>query len=198
MSEAKKIEGRVRLLNVRLAFPQLFQAKAVNDGDKPAFSASLLIKPDDPQVKTIVGAIEDAALRKWSTKATPMLNQLKATDKVCLHNGDLKSQYAGFEGMLYVSARNGTKPLVLDRDRTKIVSEALGRPYGGCYVNCDVDIYAQDNKYGKRINATLVAVQFSKDGDAFAGGAPADPESFDDLGDTGEGAVEGDSAAALW
>ena len=30
-----------------------------------------------------------------------------------------------------------------------------------------IDLWAQDNKYGKRINASLTHVQFVKDGDQF-------------------------------
>jgi len=67
------------------------------------------------------------------------------------------------------------------------LTEKDGRPYGGCYVNVSLDIWVQDPKgekakNGKRINATLRGIQFMADGDAFAGGAPADPEEFDDLG----------------
>lgn len=33
-----------------------------------------------------------------------------------------------------------------------------------------VEFWAQDNNYGKRVNATLLGVQFVRDGAAFAGG----------------------------
>jgi hypothetical protein len=44
-----------------------------------------------------------------------------------------------------------------------------------------VEIWAQDNNYGKRINASLKGVQFVRDGDAFAGGGAASPDEFEDL-----------------
>ena len=52
---------KLMLKNVRLAFPSLFEAKTVNGEGKPAFSASFLINPKDPQVKTIQQAIEAVA-----------------------------------------------------------------------------------------------------------------------------------------
>ncbi len=72
------------------------------------------------------------------------------------------------------------RPTVIDRDRTALI-QADGRPYAGCYVNAVVDIWAQDNNFGKRINASLSGVQFLRDGDAFAGGGVAAPDDFDDI-----------------
>jgi hypothetical protein len=171
---------KLKLSDIRLAFPQLWEAKTVNGEGKPAFSASLLIETTDPQVKEINKAIEAVAKEKWGGKADAILKQLRAQDKVCLHDGDLKSTYDGFGGMLYISARNATRPGVFDKDRTPL-AEADGRPYAGCYVNAVLDLWAQDNNYGKRINASLSGVQFFSDGDAFAGGGAASEEDFDDL-----------------
>lgn len=173
---------KVKLQNVRLAFPVLFEAKTVNGEGKPAFSASLLLAKNDPQVKVINAAIEEVAKQKWGAKADAILKQARGQDKLALHDGDLKSQYAGFEGMFYVSARNAVRPLVIDRDKSPL-SEADGKPYAGCYVNVSLELWAQDNNYGKRVNASLSGVQFSKDGDAFAGGGAADESDFDDLAD---------------
>ena len=44
-----------------------------------------------------------------------------------------------------------------------------------------IDIWAQDNNFGKRVNASLGGVQFLRDGDAFAGGGVAAPDDFDDI-----------------
>ncbi|QII84199.1 DUF2815 family protein [Bordetella hinzii] len=171
---------QIKLTNVRLAFPALFEAKTVNGEGKPAFSASFLIDPKDPQVKTIKEAIEAVAKEKWTSKAADVLRGLEKQDKTCLHDGDLKDKYDGFAGNLYISARSNTRPTVLDRDKSPLV-EADGKPYAGCYVNVSLDIWPQDNNYGKRINASLRGVQFYKDGDAFAGGGAADVDEFDDI-----------------
>jgi len=171
---------QIKLNNVRLAFPALFEAKTVNGEGKPAFSASFLIDPADPQIQTIEAAIKTVAKEKWADKADALLKSLEKQDKTCLHDGDVKSNYDGFPGNMFVSARSNTRPTVLDRDKSPLV-EADGKPYGGCYVNVSLDIWAQDNNYGKRINASLRGVQFFKDGDAFAGGGAADVDEFDDI-----------------
>ena len=171
---------KLKLNNVRLAFPQLFEAKTVNGEGKPAFSANFLIAADDPQIAAINAAIEEVARAKWGAKAEAILKQMRAQDKTALHNGDLKSNYEGFDGNYYISARSTTRPLVIDRDKTPL-AEADGKPYAGCYVNASVELWAQDNNYGKRINASLRGVQFLRDGDAFAGGGAASEDEFDDM-----------------
>lgn len=172
---------KLKLSNVRLAFPVLHDAKTVNGEGDPAFSASFLIDPADPQVKQINAAIDQIAKDKWGAKADAILKQMRATDKVCLHDGDLKSNYDGFPGNLYISARSKTRPLVIDTDKTPLV-QADGKPYAGCYVNASIELWPQDNNYGKRVNAILRGVQFLRDGDAFAGGGAASADEFDDLG----------------
>ncbi|MFU2088177.1 DUF2815 family protein [Bordetella bronchiseptica] len=180
---------KLKLNNVRLAFPVLFEAKTVNGEGKPAFSASFLIDPSDAQVKALNQAIEQVAKEKWGAKADAVLKQMRAQDKVCLHDGDLKANYDGFPGNQYVSARSATRPLVIDKDRSPL-AEADGKPYAGCYVNASIELWAQDNNYGKRVNAGLRGVQFLRDGDAFAGGGAASEDEFDDI-------TEGAAAADL-
>jgi hypothetical protein len=171
---------KIKLTNVRLAFPQLFEAKTVNGEGKPAFSAAFILDPADPQVKAINAAIEQVAKDKWGVKADTMLTAMRKGDKVALHDGDLKATYEGYAGNVYISSRSATRPLVINTDKSPL-TEADGKPYAGCYVNASVELWAQDNNYGKRINASLGGVQFSKDGDAFAGGGAASQDEFDDI-----------------
>ena len=130
----------------------------------------------------INAAIDQVAKDKWGAKADAVLKQMRATDKVALHSGDTKSQYDGYEGNMFVASRTATRPLVIDRDKSQLTAED-GKPYSGCYVNASVELWAQDNAYGKRVNAQLGGVQFFADGDAFAGGgSSADADDFDDIG----------------
>ena len=171
---------KIKLTNVRLAFPTLWEAKTVNGEGKPAFSACFLIDPADMQVKAINAAIDKVGAEKWGAKATAIVAAARKADKVCLHDGDLKATYDGFAGNLYVSARNPLRPTVLNADKAPLV-EQDGKPYAGCYVNAIVELWAQDNNFGKRVNATLMGVQFVRDGDAFAGGGVASDDDFDDV-----------------
>jgi len=172
---------KITLKNVRLAFAQnLFEAGTVAGEGKPAFSSTFLLSPEDPQVKAINATIESVATEKWGAKSKDILKQMRAQDKTCLHNGDTKATYAGFPGNMFVPARNPLRPTVVDRDKTPLVASD-GKPYSGSYVNAVLELWAQDNKYGKRINATLMGVQFYADGEAFSGGGVASDDDFDDV-----------------
>lgn len=171
----------ILLKNVRLAFPQLFEAKTVNGEGEPAFSASFLMEPEHPAVAAINDAVEQIGKDKWGAKWAGIKKELGAKDKLPLHDGDLKSRYSGFEGMMYVSARSKARQPVIDRDKSPL-SASDGKPYAGCYVNAKITLWAQDNNYGKRINASLGAVQFFKNGEAFAGGGVSSTDDFEDLG----------------
>jgi tripartite-type tricarboxylate transporter receptor subunit TctC len=51
--------------------------------------------------------------------------------------------------------------------KLEVLTEDDNKPFAGCYVNATIRLWAQDNQYGKRINAQLRAVQYVKDGAAF-------------------------------
>lgn len=172
--------GQITLTNVRLSFADLFKAKAVNDGE-PRFSANFLLdkSKDQAQIKRIGDEVRRLEAEKFKGKKIP-------ADKVCLRDGDEK-EYDGYAGMLFLSAANKKRPTVVDRDRTQLTAED-GKPYSGCYVNAVVRLWAQDNQFGKRINASLEVVQFVKDGEAF-GAPPVDLDAalpaLDDDADDG-------------
>ena len=90
---------------------------------------------------------------------------------------------AGFEGAYFCDA--AARPSPRDRPRPHRTERNVGRPYAGCFVNATVDIWPMANGSGLGIWAALTGVQFVKDGDAFTGGRPADPDEFDDLSDQG-------------
>lgn len=179
---------KVKLENVRLAFPVLFEAKSVNGEGDPAFSANFLFSPTHPAAQAMRDAIEAVGKDKFGQKWTSVQKEILAKDRQCLHDGDTKSDYAGYAGNLFVSSRNKARPTVIDRDKTPLTI-ADGRPYAGCYVNAIMEIWAQDNSYGKRINASLRGVQFVADGEAFAGGGSASEDEFDALNESAEGLV---------
>jgi hypothetical protein len=178
---------RLSISNARLAWPDLWKPKPGKDGGKAKYGANLIIDPKNPAVAELNAAFEAVAKEKWGTNAPAILNALRKQDKLALHDGDTKVEYDGFAGNLFVSARSDTRPTVIDRQRNP-VSESDGKIYSGCYVNANIELWAQDHKeFGKRINAQLRGVQFVRDGDAFAAGSAADAEEFADLGDQGDG-----------
>ena len=106
-----------------------------------------------------------------------------------MRDGDLED-WDGYADMLYVSANrrgaDGPPRIITNRKDAdnKWIPASPGEaacPYAGCYVNAIIRVWAMDNEHGKRINASLEAVQFLRDGEAFSGSAPVDvDEEFTD------------------
>lgn len=178
---------KIKIKNVRLAFSQnLFVPGTVNGEGEPAYSITSILGPNHPDLKVINAAIQQVGQEKWKDKWPAVKTELTKKDKLCLHDGDDKASYDGFPGNLFIPSRSKTRPKVRDSDGVTDVSASDGKVYAGCYVHVILDIWAQDNQFGKRVNATLLGVLFYKDGDAFSGGAAASDEDFEDLSDTGD------------
>ena len=157
----------------RLSFPQIWRPKsfaATQPGQAPSepkFSASVLIDKATGAAKIaeIRAAMKAVAEEKWGVGKVPK------NVKYCLHDGDEKSDMDGYgPSVMYVSSSSAKKIPVVDKDLTPL-DESSGKPYAGCTALLLVNLWAQDNQFGKRINAGLRAVQFIKDGEAFGEGA---------------------------
>lgn len=165
---------KIKLKNVRLSFPSLFN-KAEFNGDVGKFEATFLINKETQAV--MIAGIEE--------KIEEIIKENKVkvpNDKRCVKDGD-DVDYAGYNGCMSIKAANNKRPLVIDRDKTILVEDDA-KPYSGCYVNATVELWLQNNNFGKRVNCNLLAVQFVKDGEAFgAGGSSGSADDFDELED---------------
>lgn len=180
----------IRLKTKRLAFPALAVPDQIGDGE-PAYGGRLIIDPNDAELKLLEATIEEAAAGQWKDDAKAVLASLYEKDKVALHKTPYKNQagkvYAGFEGMYNLGMRSASKkprPSYFDKHGNALVEKAeIERVlYSGCYVHAQVDIWAQDNAWGRRINCTPLGLVFAADGDSFGGGAgPATAGDFSDL-----------------
>lgn len=203
--DKKEIVGEVLLRNVRLSFPSLFEPATMESDDgteRKFYKANFLIpkKGDEfNNVAKIKKASDEAKAKKWGSKPEDW-PKLKP-EKICLRDGDLED-WDGFAGMVYVSANSNIerKPQVITNRKDSAghwIKAEPGHercPYAGCYVNALIRLWAQDNKNGKRINASVEIVQFLRDGEAFGAGPvnPDDKFSDDMVGDDAELGGAGD------
>ena len=182
--------SEVFIKDVRISFPQLFEAKpfAGEADGVPYYGGSFLFSKDHPAYAQCQKAIIEVAKAKWKDKTLEVMKAIQEKDKTALHNGDSRT-YSGYAGNYFVQTSRGVddgRPTVVDRKGSPVTA-ADGLVYGGCYVNAKIQFWAQDNKFGKRVNATLLGVQFVRDGESFSGTPrAARPDEFEDLGDTGE------------
>lgn len=176
----------VKLASLRLAFPVLFEPKPVGNDGEPRFSAAFPIAPGSENAEKLEAAVQAVAKEKWKDKAAAILAELEGKGRVCYQKRPLSKDgevYDGFEGQHSLNASNKARPLVINSDKSPLTA-VDGKVYGGCYVHVAIDVWAQDNSWGKRINATLKTVRFFKDGDAFSGarsGTANDLDEFDSL-----------------
>lgn len=166
--------------DVRISFPNIFEPKASENGALQ-FSAAFLFAPDHKGIKGLDEIIDQVGKAKWGAKWDTVKKELKAGDRLLTHNGDSKASLAGYEGQIFFNAYNSVRPLVIDRDKSPLTKQD-GKPYSGCDVNVIIDVWAQENSYGKRINAQLQGVQFVRDNVAFSGGGTsADASDFEEI-----------------
>jgi len=168
--------AKIKVKNVRISFPSLFR-KAVFNGEETKFEGTFLL--DKNEDADVIAEMKDAI-------ADMLKNNLKGaklpSDKICLKDGD-DSGRDEYEGHYTIKASNAKRPIVIDRDKTPL-SEDDNRIYSGCRVNGIIELWAQNNQWGKRINANLLGVQFFKDDDPFGdGGVSASVSDFDAFGD---------------
>ena len=179
----------IMLKKVRIAFPELFVPKSVNGGEA-RFGATFAIEPNSENAKLIRAEIAKVAKAKWKENADRVLEEIERKDRMTFSERELTNSEGkivqGFADMYFLKAYNKTRPSVMDKDPRVALIPSDGKPYGGCYVNAVIDIWAQDGEFGKRINATLLGVQFSADGEAFGGGAPVSPDVFPDLSESSD------------
>jgi len=173
----------IMIKNARLSFPDIWTAKAFNEGQAPKFSCNLLLdkENDKAQIASFKKAIKEAALAGFN-------GELPAGLKICMNDGKEKS-YDGYENAMFISCASRLRPQIIDRDRTPLVEED-GRPYAGCYVNAAISFWIQDNKWGKRVAANLNALQFVKDGETFGAGGIKAETVFDDISSEQDADVE--------
>lgn len=187
--------SKLKISDARLSFPVLFEAQQFNGEGTPKFRATFMLDPNNKQhakqIKGIKAAIDECARAKWGKQWDAKKIKLKGT---CLKaqdddlaSEDLVTETEGeyreeFEGVYLFAASETKRPSLVDADRTPLVKED-GKPYAGCYVTAIVSLWAQDNAFGKRVNANLIGVQFKKDGDPFEARTVVADDDWDDFDD---------------
>jgi len=173
-------DGCIRLDNVIASYPHLDKPWKKNAADKEKYSLTGLAPKEthDDAKKLMVEVIN-------SLLAGAKMGKIGAEHKFC-RNGDtedgpLKPET---EAMWIIKAsENPDRPPKVRDERTKIMTpaEILKRIYAGAIVNMLIRPWAQNNDFGKKINANLIAVQFVKDGTRIGEAAIDDDDAWDEL-----------------
>jgi len=166
-------DDMIMINGARVSFPHLFRRPTIN-GEEGKCGAALMLDPKKhaKDIHAIEKAISALCKEKFKGKKLP-------SDKLCLRDGNDKGRDE-YEGSMVLSANSKARPMVIARDgRTTIQDEEDSDIYAGCFVNAKVRLWAQDNKFGKRVNAELVAIQFLKDGEPLDGAYVSTEDAMD-------------------
>lgn len=178
-------DGTIRIENVRISYPHLFEPYSGKDStEKGKFGGVFYLDKSTHKdaIKTLNLYISDLCVANFGQKLP--------ADSKCLRDGKTKSVDPEdaddiLNKVYMLSASEKKRPLVIDRDRTPLTEED-DKIYPGCRVNVIIALWAQDNKWGKKLNANLKAVQFLKDDERFGEAqSSVDVDAFDDLDEDG-------------
>lgn len=209
----------------RLAYAQsLFEAKAGkpmpdNPNPKPKFQGTFIVLPTtlafagDANPESAAGlakgykfgdfkqaltlAITTVAQEKLGAQWQALLGQLKAQNRLILHDGAEKALKPGYAGNHYFNASSDIRPALRGKNGGALTA-ADGVLYPGCFVDGAFDVWAFPQR--NSVNITLLAVTFSHDGEKLAGGATASEDDYAAVPAEAQAkaATTGQGAAALF
>lgn len=189
MSKESDKSKQVHLKGVRLSFPSLIK-KAVFSGKETKFEATFLIPKSNVELEKKIRAAMAEAIAEAKVKVP--------SDKFCFKDGD-ESEYDGYEDCWSLKASHSNRPKLINRQGNFLIIDKefnittqdkdrnvtndgtdADEFYQGCYVYGIIDFWVQNNEFGKRLNANLLAVKFVKDGERLKGGGASAVDDFDD------------------
>jgi len=168
-------DGTIKIMDVRLSYPHIFTPFQTEEdaakGKKPKFSGKFIM-PESTHGKEI----EQLQRHLVQLQKDWFKVRLPGTNLFLKKGEDLaKPEY---EGAYVVSASESIAPQVVGKKREPL-KESDDLVYGGCIVHVLIRPWKQDNKYGKKINANLIGVQYAGPGERFGQARPDINEHFD-------------------
>ena len=178
----------VKLKDVRLSYPVLFEAKDYQGNRQFKYGASAIIEPGSDNDKLLREAVLKECLATWPTLGKAQYDKLLKGDlrHTCFFDGDRKfeedpEKYAAYEGSVILKASRKLEkgmPAIYDVP-TRCKKDADGKTikltvddgtiYGGCRGVFYADVYAWNSGPTKMTVATLVGFQKTSDDVSFGG-----------------------------
>lgn len=185
-------DGTIFVGPLRLSYFHGFKPYQGEDGKGKYGVVGLM--PKGPEYRAAKDLI--VAEVKRIINETGKLKDIDAGSKF-IRDGDLKARDE-YSGMFTINASETKPPKMRDsrrdpktnRPRVLEAGKDEDRIYSGCWGNLLIRPWWQNNKYGKKVNAGLVAVQFVKDDEPFGTGRVSEEdvdETFDEFTDEDSG-----------
>lgn len=175
MIKPKVTDTKVVFGPCRLSYTHVFN-KYNPDGDTAdgKYMTNVLIpKGEKETIKALEDAIEAAKkagiVSKWGGKEPKKLD-------MPLRDGDEKDD-ENYDGHLFVNAKSGTRPGIVDKNRVPIVDEE--EVYSGVWAIVSVSFFAYDKNGNKGVACGLNNIMKFKDDEHFGGRVSAESDFAD-------------------
>ena len=181
----------------RLAFPEVFKAKAYENGGTAKYSITMLFPKDEsaliPSLPNTNGIMAlrrlafEAVQEKWGVDKIKWPASLRALDFKTyvsptgkdgwpIRDGDLV-EWDGFGGQLFIRASSKFQPGLVDQKLQPIISEE--QIFGGLICRAQINAYVYDDAMNKGVTFGLNNLQILKDDGTVYGGRANASEVFD-------------------
>ncbi len=163
---------------VRLSYANVWEPKAINEGQQPKYSVSLIIPKSDTETIAKINAAVDAAIEEGIGKFGGKKPN-KASLKLPLRDGDTEREDdEAYAGSYFINANSNTAPQIVDMKVQPILER--GEVYSGVYARVSVNFYAFNSSGNKGIACGLGNIQKVRDGEPLGGKSKAE-DDFDEI-----------------
>lgn len=177
VNPTKVITGK----NTRWSYVNVWEPKALNEGQKPKFSVSLIIPKDDVKtVENIKAAIKAAydegqGKLKGNSKTVPAFNTIKNP----LRDGDSeRPDDEAYANSYFVNANATTAPGIVDADCNPIIDHS--EVYSGVYGRASITFYSYNANGNRGIACALNNLQKIRDGEPLGSKSTAENDFAND------------------
>jgi hypothetical protein len=169
METTKVITGKVRF-----SYANVFEPKAVNEGEEPKYSVCVIISKDDKKTLDAIRKAVEAAKQAGKAKLADKNGRIPSNIKTPLRDGDdERADDPAFKNSYFLNCSSNRRPSIVDKDLAPIMDRE--EFYSGCYGRVSLNFYAF-NVQSKGIAAGLNNIQKLSDGERLAGGSSADED----------------------
>lgn len=179
---------KVKTGKFRSSYANVFVARAVNEGEDPKYSITMLFDKGDPSLKDLKAAAKAAIAAKWGANPPKKLRSP-------FRDGDDPDEDRGeaYKGKVFIYASGKSKPGIVDgsTDRNSITSPE--EFYSGCFARATVNAFAYDTKGNRGVSFGLNNLQKLGDGERLDGHTSAE-DDFDDYKSDSTDADDGSSS----
>lgn len=149
----------VKLENVRISYPNIFEPKQIGGQGDLKFSAAFLIPKNNPGLRMLEQLAQEEERKKFPKGRPNGFKVLPIKDGDTITRADAEgyqvpdSRYAG---VYVLNTSNKNRPSVVDQNLARVVDPTLVTP--GMYVNVVLSVYAYSN-VAKGVTCGLESIQ---------------------------------------